>query len=92
HDAAYFDAKILHRDISVGNILIDKDGDGFLIDWDLCIRISDNPPSARRPQRTGTWQFISAALLRDPTQIQTIEDDRESALHVLSWLALRFSK
>jgi RIO-like serine/threonine protein kinase len=43
HDAAYFKASILHRDISVGNILIDEDGDGFLIDWDLCIGISDDP-------------------------------------------------
>jgi hypothetical protein len=40
----------------------------------------------------GTWQFISAELLRDPQRIQTIEDDRESAIHVLTWLALRYTK
>jgi hypothetical protein len=40
----------------------------------------------------GTWQFISAALLRKPHRIQIIEDDRESAIHVLTWLALRYTK
>ena len=37
HSAAYEVAKILHRDISGGNILIDKDGNGMLIDWDMCV-------------------------------------------------------
>ena len=32
---------------------------------------------------------MSAAVLRDPSRIQTIEDDRESAVHVLTLLALR---
>jgi hypothetical protein len=31
-------------------------------------------------------------LLRKPQRIQTIEDDRESAIHVLTWLALRYTK
>ncbi|KAI0311679.1 hypothetical protein OF83DRAFT_1149793 [Amylostereum chailletii] len=36
HSKAYEDAGILHRDISAGNILIDEEGRGILIDWDLC--------------------------------------------------------
>jgi hypothetical protein len=32
---------------------------------------------------------MSAAVLRDPWRVQTIEDDRESAVHVLTLLALR---
>ncbi|KAF8872501.1 hypothetical protein BD779DRAFT_1424682, partial [Infundibulicybe gibba] len=38
HDGAYFDAGILHHDISVGNILIlgvGAETKGMLIDWDL---------------------------------------------------------
>ena len=43
HRAAWVDAKVLHRDISRGNILIDDEPDdpnvkatqGFLNDWDL---------------------------------------------------------
>ncbi|EEB94797.1 hypothetical protein MPER_06333, partial [Moniliophthora perniciosa FA553] len=35
HQDAYERASILHRDISVGNILITDNGGGLLIDWDL---------------------------------------------------------
>lgn len=31
-------------------------------------------------------------LLRNPQRVQTIEDDRESAIHVLTWLTLRYTK
>jgi len=42
HDAAYYDAKILHRDISVGNIMIlEGGGGGFLIYWDMCACVEE---------------------------------------------------
>jgi serine/threonine protein kinase len=46
---------VLHRDISVGNILITLEGNGLLIDWDLCARLeldSDGSRTTRRPDRT----------------------------------------
>ncbi len=36
---AYRDAKLLHRDISMGNIMLDSNMDGFLNDWDRAIRL-----------------------------------------------------
>jgi RIO-like serine/threonine protein kinase len=36
HQCALLWAKILHCDVSIGNIIIDKNGHGLLIDWDLC--------------------------------------------------------
>ena len=36
HDDAFYDAGVLHRDISVGNIIILQNGTGLLVDWDLC--------------------------------------------------------
>ncbi|KIM56065.1 hypothetical protein SCLCIDRAFT_71292, partial [Scleroderma citrinum Foug A] len=86
-------AKILHRDISVGNIVIILNGNGkfmkaLLIDWDLCKDITKL--GARRRDRTGTWQFMSAALLRDVDKEHTIGDDLESSLHVLTWTMLRY--
>ena len=42
HDAAYYDANILYRDISAGNIMILEGGGGeFLIDWDMCVHIEE---------------------------------------------------
>ena len=35
---------------------------------------------------------MSAALLRNPKKRNELEDDRESCLHVLTWVALRFTK
>ena len=47
HSAAYEDAQVLHRDISGGNILIDKEGRGMLIDWDMCVWL-ENAEDMRR--------------------------------------------
>jgi RIO-like serine/threonine protein kinase len=51
HKYAYEKAGIIHRDVSVGNILITQDGKGLLIDWDLSKKVnSENKP--RQAQRT----------------------------------------
>ena len=47
-------AGILHRDISIGNIMLtENEEDGFLIDLDLVVRISDDHTSDA-PIKTGT--------------------------------------
>jgi hypothetical protein len=60
HDDACFDARILHRDISVGNILFTEDNKGMLIDWDLCANM--DTVAARRPTRTASRGFIHDAI------------------------------
>ena len=53
HKEAYEKAKILHRDISCGNILIDKNGRGLLIDWDMCKRLdNEHANKTRQSERT----------------------------------------
>ena len=52
HDGAYYDAEILHRDISVGNIMISEGGEGFLIDWDMCVHVRPGAKSSGRVERT----------------------------------------
>ncbi|KAG1763736.1 hypothetical protein EV702DRAFT_1156666 [Suillus placidus] len=88
HEDAYNKAGILHRDVSVGNLIVTDDGEGLLIDWDLCRK--RGIIQKRRHDRTGTWQFMSAALLLDPTKHQDFEDDLESFLHVLTWTSIRY--
>ena len=41
HDTAYYNANILHHNISIGNIMILEGGGGFLIDWDICVHIEE---------------------------------------------------
>ena len=53
HDAAYYDANILHRDISAGTIMISEGGGGgFLIDWDMCVRVEEGAEPSGRVERT----------------------------------------
>ncbi|KAK0482265.1 hypothetical protein IW261DRAFT_1026447 [Armillaria novae-zelandiae] len=95
HQQAFQKLLILHQDISVGNVLIMEDSNGttsrILIDWDLCQMLDKCSSDARPKERIGTWQFISAKLLLDPTGPHTVADDLESFLHVLTWVAILFT-
>ncbi|KAI3597567.1 other 1 protein kinase [Moniliophthora roreri] len=79
---------ILHRDISIGNILISENGGGLLIDWEFGKSIAN--PEVRVMARTGTWQFMSAHLLSNTpgTVEHTLVDDLESFFHVLCYVVL----
>lgn len=56
HTEAIENAKILHRDISVGNVIISDRG-GLLIDWDLAKDIDDLEKLSRQPFRTVSLTF-----------------------------------
>ncbi|EIW76703.1 hypothetical protein CONPUDRAFT_130045 [Coniophora puteana RWD-64-598 SS2] len=91
HHQAVKKARILHRDISVGNIIIDKaTGDGYLIDWEMAKSIDDEAP--RTHERTGTLQFRSVLLLRRGKALHKVVDDIESFVQVLLWITLRYVK
>ncbi|CDO77125.1 hypothetical protein BN946_scf184606.g8 [Trametes cinnabarina] len=87
---------ILHRDISVRNILI-YDGDrasppiGLLSDWDLAkMQEQIFNPCPSQPSCSGTWQFMSAALQMYMSKPHLLPDDLESIMHIINWLALRY--
>ncbi|PIL24569.1 hypothetical protein GSI_12453 [Ganoderma sinense ZZ0214-1] len=91
HREAWDEAGVLHRAVSVGNILIDPvTRSGYLIDWDeSCLRSEiENGPV--EPYRVGTWQFYSALTLSYPRKPYRLSDDVESFVHVFRWLVLRF--
>ncbi|KAF9644258.1 hypothetical protein BDM02DRAFT_3272546 [Thelephora ganbajun] len=81
---------ILHRDISIANIMIAVDGRGRLIDLDLAR--DRNDVGARRSVRTGTWQFMSTRLLTTPGKVHELCDDLESLWFVLLFEGLHFVK
>ncbi|KAK0214148.1 hypothetical protein IW262DRAFT_1279178 [Armillaria fumosa] len=95
HQRAYELAGILHRDISAGNIMMTlnpENRQGILIHWDHCALVSQFRNSSHISRTVcivGTWKFVSAYLLENPTAEHTFVDDRESALYVLIWVTLR---
>ncbi|KAI9437383.1 hypothetical protein F5148DRAFT_1294246 [Russula earlei] len=88
HTDAYNKAKILHWDVSTGNILIAPDRSGLLIDWDMSKRV--DVTQQRQHSRTGTWQFISTGLLLHPhARSHQISDDIESFYWVLIYIVMK---
>ncbi|KIP08542.1 hypothetical protein PHLGIDRAFT_12541 [Phlebiopsis gigantea 11061_1 CR5-6] len=74
---------LLHRDLSIGNIMIDLSGRGVLNDW-------DHAGSVEEPARgVGTWRFMSISLLSKPDKLHDITDDLESVYWVLLYGALK---
>jgi serine/threonine protein kinase len=62
-----YNAGILHRDISPGNIII-HEGSGLLIDWDLSKPIdmlSTKPGLPRRATRTVQPTFVAGPIIAD---------------------------
>ncbi|KAI0739907.1 hypothetical protein C8Q80DRAFT_1357571 [Daedaleopsis nitida] len=101
HKGAYELCGIIHRDVSVGNILIypkyipGSNGRkgmvfwvGMLCDWELAKKITVE--DARQPERTGTWQFMSLRCLEDPTLAVLLPDELESFTHALLYNGIRF--
>ncbi|KAL6302057.1 hypothetical protein BKA93DRAFT_794274 [Sparassis latifolia] len=85
----------LHRDISVGNIILSKDphsGEnirrGYLIDWESSCLVTEG--EACDHSRTGTIQFMSMRLLSSPSESisHMFQDDMESMLWVVLYCCL----
>ncbi|EPS97053.1 hypothetical protein FOMPIDRAFT_1091788, partial [Fomitopsis schrenkii] len=98
HEQAWTKAKILHRDISVNNILIYRYLVGgkihwiaFLVDWAFCKYEHELGLAIVQQTRSGTWHFMSAVLLFFPGHFKhVVWHDLESFIHVLHWMCLRF--
>ncbi|KAI0663922.1 hypothetical protein C8Q70DRAFT_905024 [Cubamyces menziesii] len=103
HGEAYKRKGLIHRDISAGNILIypkpmqTPGGQvrevrvALLADWELAKRVDDDDDNGpRQPDRTGTWQFLSANALSHPSKRIMVQDDMESLFHLLLYQAIRY--
>ncbi|KAI0365606.1 hypothetical protein BV20DRAFT_728976 [Pilatotrama ljubarskyi] len=91
HSQAY-EVGIIHRDISAGNLLLYKGEDGWgglLNDWELSKELAQQTEEGRQPDRTGTWQFMSARALNNHTKTIVTQDELESFFHVLIYIAIR---
>jgi Fungal protein kinase len=82
---------ILHRDISMNNIMFRRNGAqvvGVLIDYDLSIDI--NNPSHRSLEQTGVRRFMAIDLLEDTPMPHHARHDMESMFWVLVWFTFRY--
>ncbi|PIA12858.1 hypothetical protein COEREDRAFT_12105, partial [Coemansia reversa NRRL 1564] len=90
HSAIFEKCQILHRDISENNILAVRNSDGsvhgLLIDFDCAEEISAQKLSTR-PERTGTFPFMSIANLENLPIERTVLDDWESLLYLICVMA-----
>ncbi|OTA54014.1 hypothetical protein K449DRAFT_389540 [Hypoxylon sp. EC38] len=86
HRSLFYDAKILHQDISSGNIIIldEQDGGkpkGILIDLDSAIELSEE--LEMDSGITGTRPFMAIGVLKGESH--TYRHDLESFLYVFLW-------
>ncbi|KAI0328909.1 hypothetical protein GY45DRAFT_1354868 [Cubamyces sp. BRFM 1775] len=66
---------------------------GLLTDWELSKDVTKpkgQPRRARQPERTGTWQYMSVALIDNPKKAVEIPDELEAFFHVLLYYAVRY--
>ncbi|TBU27058.1 hypothetical protein BD309DRAFT_859388 [Dichomitus squalens] len=94
-DAFDKDSRV-HRDLSVGNIILVKHPDhpvrkGYLIDWEVSCKV-DDAGEAREVGRVGTWRFLSRRMLHpDGDELKhTFQDDMEALFYVVLWCALMY--
>ncbi|KAJ2985194.1 hypothetical protein NUW54_g10231 [Trametes sanguinea] len=103
HRDAVEKAEIMHRDVSGGNILIYPHVEqgktkhrvrwgGLLADWEMSksTKVEELQSPPRQPPRTGTWQFLSVAMLSGRAKAVETPDELESFLHVLLYHAVRY--
>ncbi|KAA8912116.1 hypothetical protein FN846DRAFT_933752 [Sphaerosporella brunnea] len=93
HRHMYTQHRVLHRDVSKNNILLNPSGPGgFLIDFDLAI-FTDRTGVTGASHRTGTFDFMALdVLLPLPNQQHTPLHDLESFFYVLLWVCIYYSK
>lgn len=91
HHDLYEKAGILHRDISLDNLMVDPSDStiGVLIDFDHSTRVAadDGSPILVKPRVTGTPPFLAMDALREtPPPKPYFRHDLESFLYVLVYI------
>ncbi|KAJ3475892.1 hypothetical protein NLI96_g11532 [Meripilus lineatus] len=84
---AYNACGLMHRDISIGNIIIDRvSRKGILIDWEAAHEFREG--DSKTPARSGTWQFMAHELLRRPKTLHLPYHDIESFFWVVFYATI----
>jgi len=90
HESLHKEAGILHRDISLNNVLVNEDNStwpGFLIDLDLAIKEKRLKISGAL-DKTGTKVFMAIGALSG--ELHSFMHDLESFFWVLFWVCIHY--
>ncbi|OTA05751.1 hypothetical protein A9Z42_0064620 [Trichoderma parareesei] len=91
HESLRRQAGLLHRDVSINNVVIDEDGPGdrkgFLIDLDLAIKEQRIKASGTKG-KTGTRAFMAIGVLMG--RQHSFMHDLESFFWVLFWICVHY--
>ncbi|KAI0702995.1 hypothetical protein BC835DRAFT_1410786 [Cytidiella melzeri] len=89
-DLAMKQCGLVHRDISLGNVMLNAStvAKGVLADWDHSGKAKLSEGQVHQRFRTGTWQFMSIAMLADPLKAHEALDDLESVFWALLYGAM----
>jgi serine/threonine protein kinase len=83
--------KILHRDISLNNLMLRKEGDNvYAVLNDLDLAVSADVKSMSSKHRTGTKPFMAIDLIHPDPTVHMYRHDLESMFYVLVWITSRF--
>lgn len=84
-------SKILHRDISLNNLMLRKEGGNVyavLNNLDLAVNVDAQGQSSKH--RTGTKPFMAIDLLGGDPTVHLYRHDLESLFYVLVWIITRY--
>jgi len=82
---------ILHRDISLNNIMLRKEGDKiYPVLNDIDLAVSTDVKSTPSKQCMGTKPFMAIDLLRPDPPVHMYHHDLESMFYILIWTMSRF--
>ncbi|VCU41213.1 Bgt-50511 [Blumeria graminis f. sp. tritici] len=101
HQSLFKEARILHRDVSINNIIltdpaVNNGRYGLLIDLDLAISLNDVNSEQNRQTMTGTMEYIALGILQaniyetGKGYNHTYRHDLESFFYVLVSACIRF--
>ncbi|KAF8802375.1 hypothetical protein BYT27DRAFT_7341453 [Phlegmacium glaucopus] len=92
----YEEAKVIHRDISLNNLMYRKKADnsvyGVLSDYDLSHLLTRQTPGPTSKQRTGTKPYMAIDLLQPSPPNHLYHHDLESLFYVIVILTSRYHK
>jgi hypothetical protein len=95
HHDLFEKAGILHRDISIGNLMVDisNPAQGVLIDLDFAARVAEhgNPPGGEAFPPAGTVNFRAFDLLTADKPLKAYyRHDLESFFYTLLWIQMHY--